>query len=243
MTRARLVALLLALLLGAGGGVTAALVAADDGRVAQADPLGLGIPYADLDCTGEPVLVVASGDSAGALRPAIVNSTAREEVRYLDAEKSCTARWVAERSNATPRWVAYIGPGDSQELCERRMSAEHRGDNVTFLRAGSQHRAECLCEVRLEKAPVLRPGTVSEGATVIWIRALQNMFAMYDASRGRTEPPALTEDDMSGFYDRRTIARVKAYEVMQNESDVDGTMTTFLWERLADSACGLVDYR
>lgn len=242
MTRVRLVALLLALLLGAGGGVTAALVA-DDGEVAQADPLGLGIPYADLDCTGEPVLVVASGDSAGALRPAIVNSTARDEVRYLDTERSCTARWVAERSNATPRWVAYLGPGDSQELCERRMAAEHRGDNVTFLRAGSEHRAVCLCEVRLEKAPVLRPGTESEGATVIWIRALQDMFAVYDAERGRTEPPALTADDMTGFYDRRTIARVKAYETMQNESVVDGTMTPFLWERLADSACGLTDYR
>jgi hypothetical protein len=243
VSRSRLLVLLLALLLGTGGGVATALVAADDDAPAPyADPLGLNIPYVDLDCTGEPVLVTATGDNASALRTAIANSSAREELRYLDTKKSCSARWVAERSIATPRWVAYLGPGDSQELCERRMTAEHRGDNVTFLKEGSEHRAECLCEVRLSRAPVLGPGMAADPGTVTWIRELQDMFATVDEDRGRTEPPALTEDDVTGVYDRRTIARVKAYEVLQNDP-VDGRMTTFLWKQLADSACGINDYR
>jgi hypothetical protein len=240
----RVLVLLLALLLGGAGGVTTALVAADDegGPAPYADPLGLEIPYVDLDCTGEPVLVVALGDNAGALRSAIANSSAREELRYLDTKKSCTARWVAERSIAEPRWVAYLGPGNSQELCTRRMTAEHRGDNVTFLKERSKHRAECLCEMGLEVAPVLSPGMVADAATVIWIRELQDMFATIDEDRGRTEPPALTESDVTGVYDRRTIARVEAYQRLQ-DAPVDGRMTTFLWKQLADSGCGINVYR
>lgn len=243
MSARRLLVLLLAVLLGFGGGIATALATADDDPAAPAaDPLGLGIPYADLDCTGRPVLVTATGDTASALRTAIANSTARDQLRYLDTTKSCTARWVAERSTARPRWIVYLGPGDGEELCERRMTAEHRGDNVTFLRERSEHRAECLCEVDLEDAPVLRPGMEADAGTVIWIRELQDMFVTVDAERERTASYALTDDDLTGVYDRRTVARVEAYAEIQNEP-VDGRMTTFLWQRLTESGCGLTDYR
>lgn len=237
MTRSRVVALVLVLVAGTAGGVTTALVTATD---QPSDPLGIGIPQVDLRCTGEPVLVVETGDSAAALRPAVANNPPDEELHYLDTRTSCDARWTPETSTAEPRWVVYAGPGDRQVLCEDRMTAAHRGDNVTFLIDGSPRRADCLCEVSLDEAPVLRPGMSLDAGEVIWVRALQDMFATIDAERTRPEPTALTEDDVTGSYDRRTIARVRALEEA-NAAPTDGVVDGDLWNTLVRSGCRLVE--
>jgi hypothetical protein len=238
--RARLVALVTAAVVGTAGGVTTALVTATDG--AGDDPLGIGAEQVDLDCTGEPVLVVAAGDTAAALRPAVLNSPPDETVRYLDTDRSCDARWTAENSTKEPAWVAYVGPGDATELCLDRMSVQHKGDNVTFLRSGSRQRAECVCEVPASAAPRLEPGMEGDAGTDIWIRALQNLFVTIDESRSTDEPHELTRDDLTGEYDARTQRRVDALREANGEP-ATGVVDEFVWTRLTNTGCQLYDYR
>lgn len=242
--RARVVALLTAAVLGAGGGVTTALVAGDgaSGDVA-ADPLGIGIAMVDLECTGEAVLVVGYGDGAPALRAAVLNSPSDEEVRYLDTSRSCDARWTPARSSAEPAWVAYIGPGDRTDLCLARLSEPaHQGDNVTFLRAGNNERAMCLCEVRASAAPELRPRTSDpDGRNRVWVAELQDMLITIDAQRGDAAPTDLTEADRTGVYDERTAARIDV--IRKNARMVpNGVVDERVWGRVTTAGCGFYDY-
>ena len=65
--RARVVAPVVAAVLGIGGGVaTAIVVSADDerGTTSFSDPLHLGIPLVDQSCSGESILVVGYGNGA-----------------------------------------------------------------------------------------------------------------------------------------------------------------------------------
>ena len=68
---------LVAALVGAGAGVTAALVLPEDPPAEDAssfnDPLGVGAPLVDLECTGEAVLVLGYGSTGVPLRAAVVN--------------------------------------------------------------------------------------------------------------------------------------------------------------------------
>ena len=251
MTGRRLVALLVAVLLGVGGGVsTAVLGADDDAPAAYADPLGLRHPQVDLACTGEPVLVVGNGENGPPLSSAIANLSPAEraQVRYLDTRESCDAQWVAEDSPAEPRWVAYLGPGDRTELCTIRMRADHRGDNVTFLRSGSDERAECLCEVNLsDTAPELAPGMETDDATVVWVKALQSVLLTIDDYRRRPDSPrgpgatALSEDDVTGQYDARTIARVNSIHEA-SDRPATGVVDRVVWGQVVQTGCDLYDY-
>lgn len=238
--RARLVALVTAAVLGTAGGVTTALVTATDD--VGHDPLGIGAERVDLDCTGAPVLVVATGDTAAALRPAVLNAPAGETVRYLDTSRSCTARWTAENSTKEPRWVAYIGPGEATDLCLDRMSVAHKGDNVTFLTAGSTQRAECVCEVPASAGPRLEPGMDGDAETDIWVRALQSVLVTIDEERTSDEATELTADDVTGVYDRRTQRRVDALREANGEPPT-GVVDAFVWGRLTSAGCKLYDYR
>lgn len=240
--RARVAALVTAVVVGSGGGVVTALLTTSAPAGPDEDPLGIGAPMVNLECTGQPVLIVGAGDTAAALRPAVVNSPPDEDVRYLDATRSCDARWTAERSTKEPRWVAYVGPGDATDLCLDRLSIEHKGDNVTFLKAGSAQRAECLCEVPSEAAPRLEPGQEPDPETDIWIRSMQSVFATIDESRPGVDPAEMTEDDVTGQYDRRTRARVDAL-LEANSMPPTGVADRFVWERLVRTGCQLYSYR
>ena len=82
--RARVFAPLVAAVLGLAGGVAAALVVpADDsdGRASTFnDPLHLGIPLVDQDCTGESLLVVGYGNSVAPLGTAVADVLDRFDV-------------------------------------------------------------------------------------------------------------------------------------------------------------------
>lgn len=244
MTGTRLVALLAALVIGVGGGVTTALVADEPGPVEYADPLGLDAPLVNLpDCTGEAVLVVAVGLTAPPLSSALANLPAdeREQVRYLQTSRSCDARWTAEDATLEPAWVAYLGPGNKQDLCVDRMTADHRGDNVTFLKDGSEVRAECLCEVPIDDAPVLSRDMETDDATTIWVKALQSILVTIDEDRERKVPTALTDADITGVYDERTIARVDTI-LAGGFRPTTGVVDKNVWRQLTRTGCGLYDY-
>lgn len=244
--RARLVALVVAAVLGAGGGIAVALVQDEDPArdpATHADPLDLDIPQVDLDCTGEAVMVVGFGDNAAALRTEVVN-TPDVDLRYLDTRRSCDARWTPARSTAEPRWVVYAGPGDRDELClDRLIKPAHQGDNVTFLRAGSDQRAMCLCEVPLDAAPRLEAGTPAarDPRYRIWIGELQDMLITIDAELRADEPFRLTDDDRTGVYDDRTAERVDVVRA-NGRMLTNGVLDERVWRRVTTSGCQLYDY-
>ena len=128
--RARVVAPLVAAVLGIGGGVaTAIVVPADDepGTPAFNDPLHLGIPLVDQDCTGESLLVVGYGDTVAPLGSAVANNGTKG-LRYLRSDESCDddprpgARRRRRRTSSTSGRTR-----PRREPCEMRMTAEHRG--------------------------------------------------------------------------------------------------------------------
>lgn len=248
MIRARIVAVLVAVVLGAGGGAITAVVVGDDDvkETAYPDPLGIDYPMVNLPtCTGDPVLVIGNGDSAQSIIAAISSlpEDERPRARYLRTADSCTARWVAEDSTAEPEWVAYLGPGTRADLCLDRMSAAHQGDSVTFLIKDNPYRATCLCEVPVQEvAPVLSPDMEVDSGTVIWVKSLQNMFVTIDEPRTNPVASALTEDDVTGVYDERTIARVRDF-AEASDKRVDGVVDGDIWERLKRTGCHYVaDY-
>jgi hypothetical protein len=245
--RARLVALVVAAVLGAGGGIAVALAQDEDPArrpAPVADPLGLGIPQVDLDCTGEAVMVVGFGDNAATLRTEIVN-TPDVDLRYLDTRRSCDARWTPESSDARPRWVLYAGPRDRTELCVDRMTEPaHQRDNVTFLRDGSDHRAMCLCEVPVSEAPRLEVGTpaASDPRNRIWIGELQDMLITVDAELRPDEEIRLTDDrKRTTVYDERIAERI---DVVRASAQLpqNGVLDTQVWRRVIAGGCQLYDY-
>ncbi|WP_244930763.1 hypothetical protein [Nocardioides sp. W7] len=247
--RARLVALVVAAVLGAGGGVTTALLDDEDGGARDprpapvADPLGINLPLVNLECTGEAVLVVGFGDRPAALRTEVVN-TPDEDLRYLDTQRSCDARWTPARSTAAPRWVVYTGPGDRTDLCLARLTERaHQRDNVTFLRAGSDQRAMCLCEVAADAAPPLEIGTpaASDPGNRIWIGELQDMLITIDAELRADEAVRLTEANRTGVYDRPTADRVNVVRANAKLPE-NGVLDKQVWSRVTSAGCPLYDY-
>jgi hypothetical protein len=237
--RARVVAPLVAAILGIGGGVATALVVpGDDGRPAPStfnDPLHLGIPLVDQDCTGEALLVVGYGDSAAPLGTAVADN-GTNGVRYLRSDESC-ATIMGPDAESNPTYVVYLGPYKTlAEPCEKRMTPEHRGDFVTVLRSGNDSLVKCPCALPTSSAPVLTPGMVADAEETVWIRALQAMLNDYD-------PKKFPRADITGVYDAATVARVT--EVQQEQSGVPttpGVVDAATWGVLTDRICRIYDF-
>ena len=92
MVRARLIAPLVAAVLGISGGIATALVVPGDEDEPRAstynDPLHLDIPLVDQDCTGESLLVVGYGDTVASLGSA-ASGFKSKGARYLRSDDSC----------------------------------------------------------------------------------------------------------------------------------------------------------
>src|SRR4051812_44357581 len=102
--RTRVVAPLVAAVLGIAGGVATALtVPGDDGdhgdngdRASVSDPLNLGVPLENQDCTGQVLLVVGYGNSVAPLSLAVANSSS-DALKYLRSDGSCDTQLGPER--------------------------------------------------------------------------------------------------------------------------------------------------
>jgi hypothetical protein len=119
--RTRVIALLVAAALGIGGGVATALVVQGEDAPHTStfnDPLHLGIPLVDQDCTGESLLVVGYGNSAAPLGTAVANNGTKG-VRYLRADESC-ATILGPESEPSPTYVVYLGPTSPSPSRARR---------------------------------------------------------------------------------------------------------------------------
>nr|WP_246416306.1 peptidoglycan-binding domain-containing protein [Nocardioides luti] len=202
------------------------------GPSADADPLGLGVPFRDLpDCTGASILVIGFGESRAPLAAAIQDN-AGADVSYLRTADSCAAVYGRETQPA-PTYVAYLGPYDSpSEACAQRMTPAHRGDNVTRLRASSRIHVQCICELPTETFPELAVGRPQDAATQIWTRALQT--TLDDIGRNPTH-------HINGVYDQRTADLVRTFQSFRDVADT-GVTDTDTWQLIRTRACGEYDY-
>ena len=216
----------LGVICGVGGGLYAA--AHDSSYV---DPLGLGVAMVDQPCSdkaaGDPLLVVATGDSSAALAGAVAEDT--ESTRYLDTSRSCDTAWVTDTDQ--PRYAAYLGPyPNALKACEVRMTAAHRGDLVTVLHAGETTPVECACYLSYTAMPVLRSGMDATPRAGIYIRSLQHLLL----ALGET-----TVSHSKGSYDEQTIEQVRRVQDQVLGLPATGIVDAATWHALQTQACAL----
>lgn len=238
--RARIVAPLVAAVLGiTGGAVTAVLTDADDGRpdpsdTSLEDPLGLGIPMVTLECRpGRGVLILGYGDTSGRLVAAIADNRDLD-VRYVDTARSCDTNFGPERL-AKPDYAVISGPYDDlDEPCTLRMTPEHRADFVTNLRDGNEISVKCVCVLPETAAPELTPGMTADDTEAVWIRSLQGMLHDLD-------PERFPQNGTTGIYDEATETRIRE---LQSTSTVapDGVVDTATWNLVRRRTCATYDF-
>lgn len=232
--------------LGLLAGVITALVAADDheGSDPITDPLHLGIPLINLECSGDALLLVAQGSSLPPLAASVANFP-ELDLRYLRPDESC-ATLYAPQSQGIPDYVVYAGPYDAMsEPCELRMRAEHKGDAVTNLRAGNESFVKCLCALPVAAFPDLTPGLDADPAIANYVRSLQSMLVDLDNQREDDgEPgPYFKTSGVTGRYDEATQARIEAYQAEGVFSESErGSVHSATWKALTDDACKLYDF-
>jgi hypothetical protein len=243
--RARVAAPLVAALLGiAGGTVTALVTEAEDTEpeapVAAEDPLGLGIPFVELECAPEHgVLVLGFGDTRPALKVAI-NENPDGDPSYLDTRESCDTIYGPERRNTQPRYAVVLGPYDDLDApCLLRMNPVRRGDFVTALRSGNAMTVKCVCVLGdVAERPELRVGMVSTDANAVWVRSLQGMLA--DVDKGKAD--GFQEAWVTGTYDQRTADRVRVFQGSSNGRSEPGVVDDDTWGLLKQRICGRYDF-
>ena len=237
--RARVVAPLVAAVLGIGGGVATAIVVPDDGSKettsTSSDPLHLGIPLVDQECTGEALLVIGYGDTVAPLSSAVANSS-QKGLRYLSSEESCDTTLGPEEKGA-PAYVVYSGPYDNRrEPCEIRMSGDESGSFVTVLRSGNTQLVKCPCEIPGRAAPRLFIDMVPDQSAALWIRGLQAMFNDDDAT-------GFPHSAITGKHDQRTSDRVAVFQDHAPGKVTErGTVDVVTWGILTDRLCRNYDY-
>lgn len=230
--RLRLVAPLVAGVLGVAGGVTTAVVTA-----APEDPIGLGVGLRNVSCTGQAVSVLASGSAGPGLRNAVVNAdTANGPVRYLRTADSCDTSWTGDNSSDTragevPDYVVYQGPyATPREPCETRMQGAARRGGVVLLQQGAAV-VQCLCELPDTAGPTLSVGMEETAGSRAWVRLLQVMLNDED-------PKVFPRRAITGVYDATTAAVVAAYQDRApGQVTEPGVIDTTTWRILAGRLC------
>jgi hypothetical protein len=212
--------------LGLVGGVAGATIV--DGPP-QPDPLGLGIPLVDQQCTGKSVLVTAWGTATNGLSPAVAEDPGH--TRYLDVTRSCRAAWK-QRGTRSHGYVTYLGPYASVgNACEVRMTAVHHGDRVVELNAQATEPVQCLCHLDFAQMPELRPGMEADVRESIYIYALQDLLG----AMGLISP-----DHLTGVYDEQTVAAVRSFEGDRSTHNRPGIVDSTTWQSLV-AQCHLYD--
>jgi hypothetical protein len=198
------------------------------------DPLGLGIPLVNLDCTGQKILVVGYGDDAGGELSNAVSANADRDVKYLEPSKSCNTLYGAA-NQVPPTYVAYLGPYDTNSgPCAEQMTPAHARDTVTNLKPGIRIHVECLCVLEPAARPRLKLGMDATTKDGVYIRAMQQQLADIDYLGPR---------HVTGVYDQKTsnvVDRLK--EVNAIPVDTPGLVDKQTWLMLRDRACQNYDF-
>lgn len=223
MTR-RLLAVAVSAVLGVVGGVVTGTLL--DRHPTTHDPLGLGVPLVNQQCTGQSVLVTMASRSEAALASAVAEDPAH--TRYLEIDRSCPTAW--KQDVAAHGYAAYLGPYSSvSQACQARMTVAHRGDLVTRLVHGAQQPVQCLCYLGFSTMPTLRPGMDVGARDGIYVRGLQNLLFTVGLNAHDTE---------TGLYDDATIAQVRSFQTLKT-LPATGIVNAATWHALQGKACKL----
>ena len=240
--RARVVAPLVAALLGITGGTVTALVVDKDSKgpdkpTALEDPLGLGIPMVRLDCSPDKgILILGFGDTRPALQAAKVENPSGEP-SYLETSDSCDTIYGPERRDVQPKYAVFLGPFDNLIApCELRMDPTRRGDFVTALKSGNSDTVKCVC-VLPDSAdrPTLSVGMSTTEENAVWIRSLQGMLS--DAN-----DEVFPSKWVTGVYDQRTADRVAEFQDASHSSSDRGVVVDDTWGLLTTRLCDNYDF-
>jgi len=237
----RIVALVVAAVLGVSGGIVTAFLVPAGVRTADVpdvpvpltaaqDPLGLGVALQNLDeCTGESVIMVGWGDIYSALSNSI---TDWPDATYLKTSDSCDTVYPRVRGEI-PEYVAYLPPFPTPEAaCEERMSARHKGNFVTRMRADNQDGVPCACAVDLATLPAIGEGQELTTESGMWTYLYQGMLTKigFDLARDRT-----------GNFGPATTFATRQLQTDAALSPL-GYVDTDTWGVLRSKACGRYVY-
>jgi len=197
------------------------------------DPLHLGVPLENLDCTGEKILVVGWGETSGTLENA-VTANSDSDARYLETAQSCSTLYGPE-DQPTPKYVVYLGPFDStSEPCGLRMSVDHKDDAVTSLKPGQKTHVPCLCVLRPADFPELSLGMHPSTRDGIYIRALQQMLL---------DIGLITASHVTGHYDEETAKVIEQLQKLNALTpDKYGIVERLTWIQIRDRGCVGFDF-
>jgi len=197
------------------------------------DPLHLGVPLENLDCTTQKILVVGWSDTSGNLENA-VSANADADAKYLDTAQSCNTLYGPE-GEPTPKYVVYLGPFDStSEPCGLRMSVDHKGDAVTSLKPGQKAHVPCLCVLRPADFPDLSLGMHPSTRDGIYVRALQQMLL---------DIGLITADHVTGYYDQETADVIEKLQKLNALTPAKyGTVERLTWIQIRDRGCVGFDF-
>lgn len=236
--RARVVAPIVAAVIGITGGTVTALLTIEDPNSPEepttvADPLGLGIPMVSLECApGRGVLILGYGDASGRLVAAIADNRDLD-LTYVDTATSCNTNFGPERL-AKPKYAVVAGPYDDLDApCSIRMMPEHRADFVTNLRDGNEISVKCVCVLSETAAPELTPGMTASETESVWIRSLQGMLHDLDEDR--------FPKHSTGIYDKRTENRIRELQATSTVTP-DGVVDTATWNLVRRRTCATYDF-
>lgn len=246
--RARIVAPLVAAIIGITGGAVTALVmdseSAKDPETPTTieDPLGLGIPLVELDCDPRAgILILGFGDSAPALLAAKADNPTGEP-SYLETAKSCDTVYGPERQENQPTYAVFLGPFDNLiDPCELRMDPNRRGDFVTKLQSGNSDSVKCICVLPDSAArPELSLGMQQSDEDTVWVRNLQSMLV--DAAERKGHEEDFPRSWLTGTYDQRTADRIAEIQDGSGVASDRGVVDDRTWGLIASRLCGIYNF-
>jgi len=225
----RRAALTVAAVLGLAGGAVTAWETPDDAVADFVDPLALGVPLENVDCTGETLIMVGWGDAYSALAPSVVDWPG---VKYLRTSESCPTAYPQARGRTTD-YVAYLPAYDTPEVaCAERMEASHKGNFVTRLGDGNTDGVNCACALGLSTLPAIGEGQELTTESGMWIYLYQGMLNDIGAD---------PEVARTGLFDTTTT---DATRVLQTDAALgpSGIVDSDTWDVLRGKACKRYDY-
>jgi peptidoglycan hydrolase-like protein with peptidoglycan-binding domain len=197
------------------------------------DPLHLGVPLENLDCTTDKILVVGYGETSGPLASAVTTNK-DSGAKYLETAKSCNTLYGSE-DEPPPKYVVYLGPFNSlSEPCQLRMSVDHKRDTVTSLKPGQKTHVPCLCVLEPATFPELSFGMHPSTRDGIYILALQEMLL---------DVGLITANHVTGHFDAETERVIKEQQKLNALTPAKyGTVEELTWNQIIDRGCVGFDF-
>ncbi len=196
--------------------------------VGDPSELDVSLPFSNVECTGEYVLLLESSGVPSQYRSVVERAADVPGAKYLRTDESCAGFFQEIDGNAI--YAAYVGPFPTfGEACAARSSLD-RGTTVGLWADRTTNRPLCLCLESVDALPYLTAGDAdpsTDGRNRV--AELQLLLARlnYDL------------DDPAGDFGPDTESAVRRYQE-NNDLFVDGEVGVETWSSMLaeETACG-----